>query len=599
MFIRKVTTRIVKGKIYSSYRIVENHRLPNGKVKQQTLLNLGSAYSFSEEHWPLLTDRVSNIIMGIELLIPLPSDIEYEAQRLANIIIQKHGQHIPLNPTHEPNYECVDTHSIETSDIKSVGAEFLVHETAKLLNLPEILSSAGFDESETETALASILGRLIAPGSEVATNHYLKEKSALDEVMGVSFSKLNKNKLYAISDKLWAQKSIIEEALYQQEKKLFKFDEIVTLYDLTNTYFEGQSKANENAAHGRSKEKRSDCVLVTLALVLDGSGFPKKSHIFKGNVSESGTLEEMVQMASKDAIIIMDAGIATEDNIQWLVDHEYKYLVISRKRRQCIPEDISGVVVKEYQNNKVTSYLVKSDNDSESELYCHSEAMEEKGNMMQEKFKDRFTSELQKLSDGLTQKRCLKKYDKIYEKIGRLKEKYSKVSGLYEIKIESDDEKQYVTKINWEYQPSRKSKKSGIYCIRTNQTQLNNTEIWDTYRMLNDIESAFRILKTDLGLRPIYHQKTERISGHIFITLLGYHILHTIRYQLKGSGIHDSWLTIMNKLSTHFRVTTSLRRKEKNPVHIRKSIKPNDDQLKIYQACNLKSVPLKTVISEY
>ena len=417
--------------------------------------------------------------------------------------------------------------------------------------------------------------------------------------MSTDFSSMHKNRLYDISDQLLKQKEAIEVALYQQEKDLFKFDEIVTLYDLTNTYFEGQSKSNDNSAHGRSKEKRSDCVLVTLALVLDGSGFPKKSHIFKGNIGEASTLEKMVSMANKEAIIIMDAGIATEENIKWLTDNEYKYLVVSRKRNQSLPSDISGVIVKEDKENKVTSYLVKSDDSVESELYCHSEAMEAKGNMMQDKFKERFTNDLQKLSDGLTKKSCTKKHDKVYEKLGRLKEKYSKVSRLYDIKLTADEDKKNIIKIEWEYCQERQSKKTGIYCIRTNQTQLDNTRIWQTYRMLNDIESAFRTLKTDLGLRPIYHQKTDRVSGHIFISLLAYHILHTIRYQLKANNIHDSWGTIISKLENHYRATTLLQRENDKAICIRKSVHANPEQLAIYQACNINSVPLKTVISEY
>jgi hypothetical protein len=320
MYIRKTTTRKIKDKTYASYRLVESMRLPNGKVKQQTLLNLGSNYLINESEWTLLSDRTSNILCGGQLLLPLRGNLEQEAQRLANLIIKKHGREIYSGEVEAPLYQSVDIHSLQTSDIRSIGAESLAYETAKKLKLPEIFIKIGFTKKETECAIASIIGRLLNPGSEVSTCEYLREKSALDELMSTDFSRMHKNRLYNISDQLLKHKDIIESALYQQEKDLFKFDEIVTLYDLTNTYFEGQSKSNSNAAHGRSKEKRSDCVLVTLALVLDGSGFPKKSHIFKGNVAEAGTLSEMVSMASKEAIIIMDAGIATEENIKWLTE---------------------------------------------------------------------------------------------------------------------------------------------------------------------------------------------------------------------------------------------------------------------------------------
>ena len=171
---------------------------------------------------------------------------------------------------------------------------------------------------------------MIAPGSEVSTVNYLRNNSALDEVLDTDFSNLHKNRLYKISDLLLKNQGAIESALYRKEQELFNFSEVVTLYDLTNTYFEGESLKNDNAALGHSKEKRTDCKLVTLALVLDASGFPKKSYIFKGNISEAGTLESMLNaLSNKSPIVVMDGGIATEDNIEWLNDNDYKYLVIS------------------------------------------------------------------------------------------------------------------------------------------------------------------------------------------------------------------------------------------------------------------------------
>lgn len=373
--------------------------------------------------------------------------------------------------------------------------------------------------------------------------------------------------------------------------------EIVTLYDLTNTYFEGESNGNDYGAYGHSKEKRKDCKLVTLALVLDASGFPKKSHIFKGNIAEAGTLQSMLEkISNKKAVVVMDAGIATEANITWLNDNDYKYLVISRKRNQSLA-DIEGVVVKDDPENKITTFLLK--NDQEAELYCHSQGVEKRSGKILEKYINRFEEELQKIANGLQKKTGTKKYDIILQRIGRIKEKYSMVARQFDIKITADDTKAKVTAISWENTPEKQHKSPGIYCIRTNQIELNNQQIWNTYRMLNDIEEAFGTLKTDLGLRPIFHQTTDRISGHIFISVLAYHILHSVRYQLKLSNINDSWQTIMFKLSTHYRITTSLQQKNAKPIHIRKSTRANPEQLKIYRACNIPSTILQTTITTY
>lgn len=611
MYIRKTKTRQINNINHYSYRLVESSRCPNGKVRQQTLLNLGARYSIVvEADWPLLTDRIKGIITGQQSFLQLTEMLEVEAQRLATLIIKKHGKAVSdmlttalgASPA-APIYQSVDLNTIANSDIKSVGAEHLAYETAKKLNLPGILSDCGFNQKEINSALGTIIARLISPGSEVASALYLRNNSALDEILATDFSNMHKDRLYDISDLLFKHKEKIESKLYNNEKELFAFKEIVTLYDLTNTYFEGESNGNDNAAFGRSKERRSDCVLVTLALVLDGSGFPKKSHIFKGNVSEATTLEQMLkELLDKDAMVIMDAGIATEDNVKWLNDNGYKYLVVSRKRNQTLP-DIEGVIVKEDQHNKVTTFLVNNEDSQESELYCHSTGRAKRENLMEGKYITRFTNELTKLANGLISKGGTKKYDKIHQKLGRLKEKYSKIARQFNIDVVASDDKKKVAQLTWTHQPENKTKADGVYCLRTNQSKLHNLEIWNIYRMLNDIEAAFRTLKTDLGLRPIYHQKTDRVSGHIFITLLAYHILHTIRYQLMKHEINDSWATINTKLSNHYRVSTSVQRQDANKnaniVHIRKSMHANPEQLKIYQACQVSSLPLKTTITKY
>jgi transposase len=599
MYIRKTKTRSINKIDHFSYRLVESRRDANGKVKQHTLLNLGAHYNVVEESdHPLLSQRIENIIVGQQSLLPLTDNLETEAQRVANLVIKKHAK--PLiyeDKKDQAQYREVDIGTIENSDIKTVGSEHLAYETAKKINLIGILSECGLSEKEINSAMATIIGRLIAPGSEVSTANYLRNNSALDEILATYFSNLHKNKLYKISDLLLKHQNEIEQKLYSKEKELFALSEIVTLYDLTNTYFEGESNGNDYGAYGHSKEKRKDCKLVTLALVLDGSGFPKKSHIFKGNIAEAGTLQSMLEkISNKKAVVVMDAGIATEANIAWLNDNDYKYLVISRKRNQSLP-DIEGVVVKDDPENKITTFLLK--NDQEAELYCHSQGVEKHSGKILEKYINRFAEELQKIANGLQKKTGTKKYDIILQRIGRIKEKYSMVARQFDIKITAGDTKEKVTAISWENTPEKQHKSPGIYCIRTNQIELNNQQIWNTYRMLNDIEEAFRTLKTDLGLRPIFHQTTDRISGHIFISVLAYHILHSVRYQLKLSNINDSWQTIMFKLSTHYRITTSLQQKNAKPIHIRKSTRANPEQQKIYRACNIPSNILQTTITTY
>jgi len=428
----------------------------------------------------------------------------------------------------------------------------------------------------------------------LSTHRYLTEHSALDELLETDFSTLPLKNLYKISDQLLKNKKTIEEALYQREKDLFNLEEVVTLYDITNTYFEGRCLRNEKAQYGRSKEKRNDCLLVALGMVLDASGFPKKSDIFPGNISEPKTMEHMLEAlnAKADATVVMDAGFATEKNITWLKDNGYKYIVVSRKRNSVAPKNTSPVIVKEDKNNLVQVTLVENHESDELELYCHSTAKEEKTKQMVSKTTARYENELEKLSAGLNKKGCTKKYEKVMEKLGRLKEKYSKVGNRYDVTVKADQDNKFVIKITWKKkaEPTH-SEQLGTYCLRTNRKDLDEVTFWNIYTMLTDLESAFRSLKSELGMRPVFHQKEARVDGHIFISILAYHLLHTIRYQLKQKDIHESWQTLRQLLQTQCRITSTLKLQDGRTVKIRKSNSPDTNQATIYKALGIDSHP--------
>jgi transposase len=409
--------------------------------------------------------------------------------------------------------------------------------------------------------------------------------------------------MYQVSDQLLKKKEAIERHLYEQERSLFGLQEIITLYDLTNTYFEGQCKANALGALGHSKEKRTDCPLVTLGLVLDSSGFPRRSHVYKGNVSEPETLSEMLLDLEKGGAstglkptVVMDAGIATEDNIGWLQEHQYPYLVVSRKKHREFDEALS-VVVKQDDECTVRVQKVFDEETRETLLYCHSTRREEKDKAIGDRFINRFEEALQKLAGGLHKKRCLKKYDKVMEKIGRLRQKYSRVSRQFTISVEKDDAGGNATKITWQQQsaPNTTDTYPGVYCLRTSQSDWDESTLWKTYTMLTDLEAVFRSLKSELGLRPVHHQLTDRVSGHLFITVLAYHLVHTIRFKLKQVQNHSSWSSLRKLLSTQNRVTVSMQCRNDVTVHVRKSTQPEPRQQEIYSALGLQSHPGHTI----
>ncbi len=301
MYIRRTSIKSRKdGKQYFTYRLVESQRI-GSKVKQFTLLNLGKDFSLPREQWPELSNRIASIVTGKQLLFPLPDEIEKLAQRFAALLIQAQQQRESNHS--DPQYKEVDIDSLEIIRPRSVSKEHVALEALRSLKLDEKLSELGFTGPQLAAATGTIVGRMCFPGSELATHNWLQNATGLGELTDFDYGKTSLYGLYQVSDQLLKHKEAIETHLYNREKQLFGFHETITLYDLTNTYFEGSCKRNDLAAYGHSKEKRTDCPLVTLALVLDASGFPKKSKVFEGNVSESRTLAEMIKELETNTII--------------------------------------------------------------------------------------------------------------------------------------------------------------------------------------------------------------------------------------------------------------------------------------------------------
>lgn len=221
---------------------------------------------------------------------------------------------------------------------------------------------------------------------------------------------------------------------------------------------------------------------------------------------------------SSKATIVMDAGIATEDNIKWLKENGYPYIVISRKRHRQFNDD-NAVVAKQDDDCTVKAQKVIDPENNEVLLYCHSTKREVKERAINDRFTANFEQAMANLNSGLHKNRCLKKYDKILEKIGRLKQKYSKASKLYKIEVTKDEETGNAVNLRWTRQAPLDTKDSlpGVYCLRTSHMEQNEDTLWHTYTMLTDLEAVFHSSKSELGMRPVFHQVAKRVTGHLFV----------------------------------------------------------------------------------
>ena len=602
MFIRRTNTRNRKtGEAYFTHRLVETVRIGNS-VKQFTLLNLGSHFDVPQDDWPVLAARIDDLLRGQSpLLARDPTEaLEAHAQRYAAQLIARRARHGSADdaPAEQAErFQDVDVSTLELVRPRTVGVEHAALATLRQLGFEEKLSDLGFNSTQIAAAVGNVIGRMTAPGSELATYGWLQNRTALGELIGYDYEGMDLQQLYRSADRLLQHRDALEDHLFKSAKDLLGFDETITLYDLTNTYFEGSASGITKARNGKSKEKRSDCPLVTLALVLDASGFPKRSQIFEGNASEAGTLKTMIDglKAASGTVVVMDAGIATEANLIWLKEHGYHYVVMSRKRtRQFDPDHATEVQTAGQM--PVHVQRVQEPGSGEVLLYCHSPARAEKDNAIDTKKAERFEAELQKIAAGLAKRRGTKDAGKLRERIGRLKERYARAAQHYAIEFALDSTNKKVTAITWSRSPKPGSAAThpGVYCLRTTLSEPDDAALWRIYAMLTNLEAVFRSLKTDLGLRPVYHQIQRRVEGHLFISVLAYYAVHTLRQRLKAEGINVSWETLRNTLTSQVRITATVRRRDGRTVHVRKASRPEPAQVCILTALKLPANPGRT-----
>lgn len=502
MFIRQTRTRNkITGEGYFTHRLVRGERI-GGKVRQITVLNLGRHFPIKQEDWPLLCCRIEDLLHSQDGLFAsgVSDHIEHAAQRYARQLIERaalpaqDADAITATPdsgiapstdcaapiSTAPDYQEVDINSLQQTHPRSVGVEQVGLHVLSQLGLVEKLTELGINGVMRAAILGNLIGRMAEPASELSTWRWLQTRSALGELIDVDYEGMSHTSLYRASDVLMRHRGAIEDHLFGALRTLFALEETVTLYDLSNTYFEGEAAANPKAAHGRSKEKRSDCPLVTLGRVLDGSGFVRRSRTFAGKVSEGTTLEIMLAGldAPAGAMVIMDAGIATEANLAWLVEHGYRYLVVRRGGARQFDE-VRAVTIETAGGEPIRLQKEMGEDGKEVRLHCHSAGREAKETAMVARFAGRFEAGLQKIAEGLSKPRAEKRYDKLLERIGRLKEKSRGASQHYTVNLAKDDSGKTATALTWEKSAvaGTMATHPGVYCLRSNELKLGRREI--------------------------------------------------------------------------------------------------------------------------
>jgi len=598
MFIKKVTkTYKSTGKSYTEYRFVRGYRTSAGP-RHQTVLTVRSI-PLPESQWKTLADTVEAILRGEESLF-VEEAVFALATNYCNMIRARHpevnesgsGKRIPNEPD-----ELVFRGSLKLFNDRSLGAEHIGYATYKRLGFDDLFQSLELSPRQRKLIGLSIIGRLVAPGSENATNRWARELSGIGELMGEDFSNLGHNSLYRISDTIYGHKDKIESYLCERERSIFNLQESLCLYDLTNTFLEGKAEGIPKAKFGRSKEKRTDCRLLTLGMVVDEQGFCKRSNILEGSVSEPRTLKEMIDYLSETSFgsrrptVVMDAGIATQANLQYLREKGYDYLCVARTTPLSLDhiDKSKAITVHKDKTNLVEAQLIQTDD--EVILHCQSYKMELKERGIQDIYRKRFEDDLDKIRATLTRPYSDKSSGTIMQRIGRLKERYPSINRFYHLDVQEGDGIANSIDCHKIKAEEEEERFSGTYWLRTSLTDWDEHKIWNTYMMLNRIEAAFRSLKHELAFRPIHHSKGHRADAHIFIAVLAYHLLNAICIELRQDGILDSWKTVREMMSTHRVVSVSGLTQQKTYFSQRLITTPEPYHIAIYKALNLPLSP--------
>jgi transposase len=589
------------GKLSSYYRLVESYRNADNRVCHQTIVNVG----FMEDATPEQLNKIQKrLTEKYEHKQPLFGKEEedlivkkYVEELWQRIIDSKKLDIVAV----EKLSRMVNADTLQHSNVREIGSESICHTTWNKLQLTEVLLAQGFSEEEAKLATTQVISRAVYPASELKTTRWIKDNSAVCELTGYDIDQITKDKLYQSALHLYQVKDALEKHLSTRTNELFDLADKIILYDLTNTYFEGEKRNSKLARFGRSKEKRGDAKLVVLALVVNTEGFIKYSSVLQGNIADNKTLSAMIEKLSlhtcgPGAIVVLDAGIATEENIALVAEKGYKYLCVSRsklKDYQAVPERLTVLMdTKSNQTIRLKSVTTDKNTDYYLEVKSNTKALKETG--MKSQFEQRFEEELQKIYTAIHRKGGIKKLDKVHQRIGRVKEKYPSVGQYYNITVTEDEATNLATEISWQKDETKyhdKINNLGVYFLRTNLSVQDEVVVWNIYNTIREVENAFRTLKSDLDLRPIYHHNDNATMAHLHLGILAYWLVNTVRYQLKNRNINSNWSEIVRIGNTQKVITTSGTNTHDKIIIVRKCSQPIEQLKNIYDILQTKYRP--------
>ena len=636
--------RVKKSPSGQCLQLLESYRNAQGEPRHRVVVSLGDA-QIGEPERPLIARLVEQRLYGQQEL--LPAKASDGALNWVDCIlkrIDREGRWHPFAATNDSSSdgECVIENvlasKVSHTHTTPLGPSLVGWEAWQRLQMPQKLEALGFNTAQAQAAAVSVINRLVDPGSELALVDWLPD-SSLPELMGMEIAQAGKDRFYRISDRLLEHQGALEEHLRQRQGELFEVDRTLLLYDLTNSYFEGEAKGNPKAKRGKSKEKRNDCPQVVLGMVFDRRGFELAHRVFEGNQSDGKSLIDMIEQMiklvpdlwQKAPLVLLDGGIATQANLALLRDKKFHYLVNDSRRgrsayrNEFLEEDkFAPIQEREGKSEVRVRKLVdplwsapqqealratgepatevdhaKEPSAADTLVLCWSQGREQKESAICSAAEKKYLEGLNKVALRVSQGK-LQDQQKIQRAIGRLQQKHSRIQRFYQVEITEQGQGKQLTWTRMEQKHQADQDLLGCYVLRTDLGESSAQDIWKLYMTLSKAEDGFRCLKGDLGLRPNYHQTEGRVEGHIWITILAYHLLCWIQETLEQSGDTRRWGTLRRILQTHCYTTIILPTKGGKVYRIRKAGEPEELQKKIYEKLkiNWNGVPRATEPAE-
>lgn len=507
------------GKDHMYWSLVETVRTPDGP-RQRTVCYLGELNSSAQARW-LKTIEVFNEQGEAQQLTLFPSQVEV--------------------PAGDPQVARVLLNKVRLERTRQFGACWLGLELWRRLELDCFFEQA-VDEHEADvpwSRVAAVLAinRLCAPGSELAIEERWYPSTALDDLLGIEEGKLNDTRLYRCLDRILPHKTKLEKHLKQRYGELFGAEFDVLLYDLTSTYVEGAAEKNPMMRRGYSRDHRPDCEQMVIALIVNSEGFPFSYETFDGNRADVSTMETILRMVERKygkarRIWVFDRGIVSEENLHAIRKRGGQYLVGTPRRqmKQFEAELLKDDWIQVRPDVEVKKIAIPQG--EETFILCRTSARKEKEKAIRQRFSARMEDALKRLAKTIETGR-LKDRHKMERRLGRIQARHPQVNDLYEVALRQTPAG---VRLSWTIKEDRKiwrGLREGAYMLRSNLQAGTAEELWSRYMQLTEAEASFRALKSELSIRPLFHQLEPRVKAHVMVAFLGYALWVTLKHLLR------------------------------------------------------------------